>query len=52
MSPAQIEKTEILLAPQNAPKDIFIAKGEVVVFPGFLSVYGVSVVSNDHADES
>jgi len=43
MSPAQIEKTEILLTPKDLPKDLFIAKGEVVLFPGFLSVYGVSI---------
>lgn len=33
MSPAQIEKTEIILTPQGIPQDIFLAKGEVVTFP-------------------
>jgi DNA topoisomerase-1 len=52
MSPAQIEKTEITLAPVSSPKDLFSAKGEVVLFPGFLSVYGVTVDDDDSAEQS
>jgi DNA topoisomerase-1 len=41
MSPAQILKTEIRLFPDGFVTDLFIAKGEEVLFPGFLQVYGV-----------
>lgn len=42
MSPAKIEKTEISIALSNAPDTAnnLVAKGEVVLFPGFLAVYG------------
>jgi DNA topoisomerase-1 len=52
MSPAQIEKTEITLTPQQLPKDIFTAKGEVVVFPGFLTVYGVTIDDDETGSEA
>jgi DNA topoisomerase-1 len=41
MSPAKLEKTEIVidLKGQKA-NDSLIAKGEIIVFPGFLAVYG------------
>lgn len=45
MAPAKLEKTEVKIAIQassstpKAPK-FFVAKGEVVVFAGFLKVYG------------
>jgi DNA topoisomerase-1 len=39
MSPAQIERTEIKIAVSNQP-ELFIAKGEVLSFDGFIKVYG------------
>ncbi len=39
MSPAQIEKTEISIDISKAP-ETFTAKGEVLVFDGFMKVYG------------
>jgi DNA topoisomerase-1 len=39
MSPAQLEKTTVTIAISNS-KEVFEAKGEVVVFDGFLKVYG------------
>lgn len=39
MAPAKIEKTEIVILIGNS-KDTLLAKGEVVVFPGFLQMYG------------
>lgn len=51
MSPAKIEKTEILLSPENSLTDVFVAKGEVVTFPWFLSVYGVTL-DEDETEKS
>jgi len=42
MSNALVAKTTVTLTPKNDPKLTFIAKGETVIFPGFLKVYGVS----------
>ena len=42
MSPARVAKTTIFLEPASAPKSVFIARGEVVLFDGFLKVYGKS----------
>ena len=39
MSPAQLEKTTITIAISSGKK-VFEAKGEVIVFDGFLRVYG------------
>ncbi len=39
MSPAKLEKTEITIDVSAAKQDL-VAKGEVIVFPGFLAVYG------------
>lgn len=39
MSPAKIEKTEIKINPGNLPH-VFIAKGEILKFDGFIKVYG------------
>lgn len=41
MTPAKIAKTTISIKPAKV-KDIFTAKGEVVIFDGFLKVYGKS----------
>ena len=41
MSPAKLEKTTISIAISTAT-EIFEAKGEVIVFDGFLRVYGAS----------
>lgn len=42
MSNAIVDKTVITITPDSDPKHSFIAKGEVVVFDGFLKVYGKS----------
>lgn len=39
MSPAQIERTEVTINISNQ-KEVFVAKGEVLVFDGFMKVYG------------
>ncbi|MEO5690981.1 MAG: DNA topoisomerase, partial [Candidatus Saccharimonadales bacterium] len=39
MAPAKLEKTEITIDVSAAKQDL-VAKGEVIVFPGFLAVYG------------
>ena len=39
MSPAQIERTEITIAVSTQP-EVFVAKGEVLNFDGFMKVYG------------
>ena len=41
MSPAKLEKTVITINISNG-KDVFEAKGEVIIFDGFLKVYGGS----------
>ncbi len=40
MSPAKLEKTEMAITISTQDSRKFIAKGEVVVFDGFLKVYG------------
>ena len=39
MAPAQVERTELKIDISNS-KNYFLAKGEVLVFPGFYKVYG------------
>ncbi|MCA9308753.1 type I DNA topoisomerase [Candidatus Saccharibacteria bacterium] len=41
MAPAKLEKTTITITISTA-KEVFEAKGEVVIFDGFLKVYGAS----------
>ena len=41
MAPAQLEKTTITITPSNS-KELLEAKGEIVVFDGFLRAYGRS----------
>lgn len=41
MAPAKLEKTTVTIAISTG-KHVFEAKGEVIVFPGFLKVYGAS----------
>jgi DNA topoisomerase-1 len=41
MSPAKLEKTVVTIAISTA-KEVFEAKGEVIIFDGFLRVYGGS----------
>lgn len=41
MAPAQLEKTTMTIAASNSPQTLE-AKGEIVVFDGFLKVYGRS----------
>ena len=40
MANAKVAKTTIQLKPDKTPSKIFTAKGEVVIFDGFLKVYG------------
>ena len=42
MANARVAKTTVILTPSTAPQTQFTAKGEVVVFDGFLKVYGAS----------
>jgi DNA topoisomerase-1 len=43
MTPAEFERTEVDIAISKASSDdIFVAKGEVLVFDGFVKVYGSS----------
>jgi len=39
MAPAQVERTELKISISNS-KNVFLAKGEVLIFPGFYKVYG------------
>jgi len=41
MAPAKLEKTTITIAVSTA-KEVFEAKGEVIIFDGFLKVYGTN----------
>ena len=40
MSNAKVAKTAVSLKPDKAPAKIFKAQGEIVIFDGFLKVYG------------
>ena len=40
MTPAQLEKTVIKIQPSTSSNHEFEAKGEVIIFDGFLKVYG------------
>ncbi len=40
MSQAKLERTEIIIEGDFSNKDIFIAKGEILQFDGFIKVYG------------
>ena len=42
MSTAKVAKTTIFLTPEKSPSTVFVARGEVVIFDGFLKVYGKS----------
>ena len=50
MAPAQLEKTTVKLsgAPDN---QVFTAKGEVIVFDGFLRVYAASTLDEEEEEE-
>jgi DNA topoisomerase-1 len=50
MAPAQLERTTIKIAAPNV-KDIFVAKGEVIKFDGFLKVYLESSLDDDEEDQ-
>ncbi len=39
MAPAQLERTEVTITVSNQPQ-VFVAKGEVLQFDGFMKVYG------------
>ena len=40
MANAKVAKTTVSLKPDKAPSKIFVARGEIVIFDGFLRVYG------------
>ena len=42
MANARVAKTTVFLTPDKSPKNVFVARGEVVIFDGFLKVYGKS----------
>ena len=42
MSNARVAKTTISLTPIASPENVFVARGEIVIFDGFLKVYGKS----------
>ena len=42
MANARVAKTVISLKPSTAPEKVFTARGEVIIFDGFLKVYGKS----------
>ena len=42
MANARVAKTTIFLTPESSKTHIFVARGEVVIFDGFLKVYGKS----------
>lgn len=42
MANAKVAKTTISLTPEHSTEPVFLAKGEVVIFDGFLKVYGKS----------
>ncbi len=46
MAPAKLEKTTVTIAVSTA-KEVFEAKGEVILFDGFLKVYGTSKKEDD-----
>lgn len=46
MAPAKLEKTVVTIAISTG-KEIFEAKGEVIIFDGFLKVYGVNKKEDD-----
>lgn len=46
MSDAEVEKTEIFI-DNDKVKEKFIAKGEIIVFPGFLKAYGSAKQADD-----
>lgn len=40
MANARVAKTTVALKPSTAPEKLFLAHGEIVIFDGFLKVYG------------
>ena len=50
MSPAKLERTTIKIGAENV-KDIFVAKGEVIKFDGFLKVYLESNIDEEEDDQ-
>jgi DNA topoisomerase-1 len=51
MSDAKLEKTNVLIASSQAPKD-FVANGEVIKFDGFLKVYMESTDDENNEQKS
>ena len=51
MSPAKLERTTIKIG-SAAIKDVFVAKGEVIKFDGFLKVYLESSLDEEEEDEN
>lgn len=51
MSQAKLERTTIKIGAENV-KDLFVAKGEVIKFDGFLKVYLESSLDDDEDDKA
>ena len=51
MSPAKLERTTIKIGAKNV-KDLFVAKGEVIKFDGFLKVYLESSLDEEDEDNA
>lgn len=51
MSQAKLERTTIKIGAENV-KDLFVAKGEVIKFDGFLKVYLESSLDDDEEDKA
>ena len=51
MSPAKLERTTIKIGAESV-KDLFVAKGEVIKFDGFLKVYLESTLDEDEEDNA
>lgn len=51
MSQAKLERTTIKIGAENV-KDLFVAKGEVIKFDGFLKVYLESSLEDDEEDKA
>lgn len=47
MAPAELEKTTVTISISNDSGEVFEAKGEVILFDGFLKVYGVNKKEDD-----
>ncbi len=52
MAPAAVENTTLFLFPENSKEYQFQAKGEVILFPGFMKVYMEGRDDEEESDEA